>query len=413
MKEVLNNLLLLSTFVLFANTFAMAQNPNCPDNSEVLNLTSLATEDGAIASINAATLTVGSELLQVFNTYNGGTTADEEAINDDHLTGCTGLKLGVQDATNGAITNITTTYLFSGLVDNVCFQLIDIDRNDEIIINAGNSVTTYSFDAGDANFTLLDQSGNSCIDYIGNNTFSSSCVPPEVNQNNTTRTAMQICFTKPVNQIELTFYDKGETGGGSYTVCDLSTCITALPIELVSFYTQENSCQAGLSWRTNTESNFSHFDIQKSTNGVNYITIATMDSEGNNVTGAEYIFTDNQLAANNYYRLKMVDNDGLFAYSDVSTVTTDCASGVSISNVFPNPVGNANPSIRFTSSINEAAAKLMIMDALSRTVAQQDIEITEGTNLINLDIADLNGGTYYIFLTGNHWQTGVVKFVKQ
>lgn len=414
MKKVLNNLFLLSTFVLCASTLTVAQNPNCPDNSEVLDLTPLATEDGAVAAINAAGLTLGGELLQVSNVYNGGATADEDAINDDQLTGCTGLKLGVQGATNGVVTNMTTTYTLSAPVDNVCFRLIDIDRNDEIIINASNGGTVCSFDAaGDATFTLLDQSGNSCIDYMGSNTFSSNCIPPEPNINDTTRGAMEICFNKPIDQLELTFYDKGATDGGSYTLCDLSTCITALPIELVYFSAQENNCQAHLSWGTLTESNFSHFEIQKSSNAMDYITIGTMGSEGDNITGADYTFTDDQLTATKYYRLKMVDNDGLVAYSDAIPVTTECASGVSISNVFPNPVGNANPSMHFTSSIHDVDATLMIMDGLSRVVTQENIEITGGMNIINLNTSDLNSGIYYLFLKGDQWQTSVVKFVKR
>jgi len=413
--KIFYNLLLLSILVLFSTTFALAQNPNCPDVSEVLDLTSLATESGAIAAMNGAGLTLGGELLQVANTYNGGATADENAINDDHLTGCTGLKLGIDNATDGANTNMTTTYTLTGSVSDVCFRIIDIDHNDEIVINGSLNGTVHSFDAGQATFTLLDQSGNSCIDYINNNTFSSNCIPPEPNINDTTRGAMDICFTAPIDQLELTFYDKGTTTGDAYTLCDMSTCaaVTDLPIELAEFSVTENDCQANLYWRTVTEPNFSHFDIEKSTNGMDYTAIASIDSKGNQAIGAEYNFIDNQLAANNYYRLKMVDSDGLTEYSNIETITTNCASGVSISDVFPNPVRNMTSSVRFTSSINETEAKMVIIDALSRVVTQQTIEVIEGMNLINLDLSTLNSGTYYLFLEGDNWQTRVVKFVKQ
>jgi len=410
--KIFNNLLLLSALVLASATFTLAQNPNCPDNSEVLDLTPIATESGAVAAMNAAGLTLGGELLQVTNVYNGGATPDEDAINDDHLTGCTGLKLGVSNSIDGVNTNMTTTYALTGAVSDICFRIIDIDRNDEMIINASNGGVACSFDAGDATFMLLDQSGNSCIDYIGNNVFSSNCTL-EANQNDTIRTAMEICFTKPIDQIEVTFYDKGTTVGGSYTLCDLSTCITALPIELAYFVVAEDNCQAELSWGTNTETNFSYFEVQKSTNGMDYTTIATIGSEGSEAVGAEYSFTDNQLAANNYYKLKMFDNDGLVSNSNIETVTTDCASGVSISDVYPNPVRNTTSSVRFTATINDADAEMVIMDVLSRIVTQQPIKVTEGMNIINLDASGLNGGTYYLFLQGDNWQTGVVRFVKQ
>lgn len=411
--KIFDHLLLLSTLVLFSATFALAQNPNCPDNSEVLDLIPLTTDDGAVAAMNAAGLVLGNELLQVTNVYNGGATADEDAINDDHLAGCTGLKLGIDNSTDGVNTNMTTTYTLTGSVSDICFKVIDIDRNDELIINASNGGVACSFDAGDATFTLLDQSGNSCIDYISNNTFSSNCIPDEPNQNNTTRAAMEICFTKPIDQLELTFYDKGTTTGGSYTLCDLSTCVIALPIELAYFIVAEDNCQADLSWGTNTETNFSHFELQKSTNGMDYATIATIYSEGSQAIGGDYSFADSQLADDNYYRLKIVDNDGLSSYSDSEIVTTDCASGFSISDVYPNPVRNMTSSVRFTSSINDVDAKMVVMDALSRLVAHQAIEVIEGMNIINLDTSGLTTGTYYLFLEGNNWQTGVVRFVKQ
>jgi len=410
--KIFYTLLLLSTLVLFSATFVLAQNPNCPDESEVLDLSPLATESGAVAAMNAAGLTLGGELLQITNAYNGGTSPDEDAINDDHLTGCTGLKLGVLGSTNGVNTNMTTTYTLSGAVSDVCFRIIDIDRNDEMIINASNGGVACSFDAGDATSTLLDQSGNSCIDYIGSNTFSSNCTL-EQNQNDTIRTAMEICFAKPIDQIELIFYDKGTTVGGSYTLCDLSTCITALPIELAGFAVTEDNCQAELAWTTLTESNFSRFEVQKSTNGMDYTSIATIDSKGSEAVGADYSFTDNQLAANNYYRLKMIDNDGLVNYSDAAPLITDCASGVSISDVYPNPVRNSTSSVRFTAAINDADAEMIVMDALSRIVTQQPIEVIEGMNIITLDASGLNNGTYYLFLQGNNWQTGIVRFVRQ
>lgn len=411
--KLLKNFLLLLTLVLCSTTFAFAQNPNCPDASEVLDLGAVAVGgDGAVAAMNAAGLTVGGELLQVTNVYSGGASQDEDEINDNHLTGCTGLKLGVTGSTDGINTSMTTTYNLSGSVDNICFRIIDIDRNDEIVINASNGGTACSFDGGDATFTLLDQSGNSCIDYLGANTFTSNCVT-EPNQNDTTRGAMEICFDKPIDQLELTFYDKGISTGGSYTLCDFSTCVTALPIELGAFSVTENACEADLSWRTITESNFSHFEVQKSTNGMDYATIATIDAKGGEALGAEYVFTDIQLAANNYYMLKMIDNDGLVNFSDMKTITSDCASGVSISNVYPNPIRNTSSSIRFTSTINDTNAKMMVMDALSRIVSQREVEVREGMNIINLDASGLNNGTYYLYLLGDNWQTGVVKFVKQ
>jgi len=382
MKKSFNSLFVVCTLLLLPTTFSFAQvNPNCPNGVEVLDFSPLDGSTDAIADINAAGLTLAGELLTMTNVFNGGTIGDEDTVNDDHFGGCIGPKLGVTGSLDSVNTNMTTTYNFSGPLDDFCFRLIDLDTNDEIQVNGCLNGVPYTLTPADFSFPY---SGPDllCASYIGGNTFTSLCVPPEQNINNSLRGAVNICFPGPIDKIEFIFYDKGVTDGGSYTVCDMGVCLDPLPLELAGFY-------------------FSHFEIEKSSNGSDYATIARVDGKGSEISGAEYAFTDNQLTKNNYYRLRMFDNDGFVTVSYVRTVRANCANGVSISDVYPNPVRTANSKIRFTSTVNDDNA------------SQQEVEVKEGTNIIDLEAGNLHAGTYYLLLTGDNWKTGTVRFVKQ
>lgn len=413
MKKNSNSLLVVCILLLLPTTFSFAQvNPDCPSGVEVLDFSPLDGSTDAIVDINAAGLTLAGEVLTMTNVFNGGATGDEDTVNDDHLGGCIGPKLGITGSTDSVNTNMTTTYNFSGPLDDFCFKLVDLDRNDEIQVNGCLNGVPYTLTPADFSFPYVGPDPL-CPDYLGGNTFTSLCIPPEPSINDTSRGAVDICFPGPIDKIEFIFYDKGTTTGGSYTVCDMGVCLEPLPLELAGFSANEANCQVGLNWRTITETNFSHFELEKSSNGSDYATIARVDGKGSEIAGAEYTFTDNQLTKNNYYRLRMFDNDGFVTVSYVRTVRANCANGVSISDVYPNPVRTANSKIRFTSTVNDDNATVVVMDLLSRIVSQQEVDVKEGTNIIDLEAGNLHAGTYYLLLAGDNWKTGTVRFVKQ
>lgn len=413
MKNYFNSLLVVCTLLLVSTTFSYAQvNPDCPNGVELLDFSPLNGSIDAVADINAASLTIAGEVLTVTNVFNGGATGDEDTVNDDHLLGCIGPKLGVTGSTDSINTNMTTTYTFSGPLDDFCFKLVDLDRNDEIQVNGCLNGMPYTLTPADFSFPYTGPDPL-CPSYIGGNTFTSLCVPPELSINDTQRGAVDICFPGPIDKIEFIFYDKGITTGGSYTVCDMGVCLEALPIELGGFSAAEERCEVTLNWRTVTETNFSHFELEKSSDGSNYVNIGKIEGKGGEIAGAEYTFIDDQLTKDNYYRLRMFDNDGFVTVSDIRTVRANCASGVSISHVYPNPVTTATSKIRFTSTVNDDQASIMIMDVLSRVVSEQTLEVNEGTNIIDLEMSNLDAGTYYLMLIGENWKTGTVKFVKQ
>lgn len=109
---------------------------------------------------------------------------------------------------------------------------------------------------------------------------------------------------------------------------------SVLPVTLISFDAQKHENAVKLSWKTSSETNSDFFEIQRSRNGKEWQPLGRVTSAGESKGQVSYDFTDgNPVEGNNYYRLKMVDRDGTFAFSQVRKVSW-AGGGLA---VFPNP----------------------------------------------------------------------------
>ncbi len=185
-----------------------------------------------------------------------------------------------------------------------------------------------------------------------------------------------------------------------------------LPIELSYFKGTEEDCEVILRWGTASEVNVSHFEIEKSTDGLTFSMINRLEPLGGEGIATDYTYTDTQISAVNYYRLKVVDLDGSTEYSDILTIQANCALGVFISDVFPNPVVNQLVSVRFNSIFDHQAARVVVTDMLGRKMMEMPITVFDGSNLITIDPSGLPAATYVLIIEGNDWRSSAMRFVK-
>ncbi len=111
------------------------------------------------------------------------------------------------------------------------------------------------------------------------------------------------------------------------------------PIDLAEFTVKSDDHKtAHLSWTSLTESNSSHYEIQRKTNNENFVHVGTVATAGESLEEINYTYEDDisRVSGNYvYYRLKMVDKDGSYEYSEVRSLKLEMRdSGVSIT---PNP----------------------------------------------------------------------------
>ncbi len=108
-----------------------------------------------------------------------------------------------------------------------------------------------------------------------------------------------------------------------------------LPVELYAFYGQESDNRVMLFWQTASERNNKGFEVQKTKAGTDWQTIGFVKGKGTTNEFNEYTFQDrNPYSGINYYRLKQLDHDGKYGFSEVISVLLKKGKDIRI---FPNP----------------------------------------------------------------------------
>lgn len=218
-----------------------------------------------------------------------------------------------------------------------------------------------------------------------------------------------IVFNAAANRWEVSF---SATGSGGFYV---HTGNFVLPVTLTRFKGEQVGNVHKLSWTTATETNSKGFELQRSTDGSNFTSlgfIATKAPGGNSSTSLDYGFNDlNPVAGNNYYRLKQLDKDGNYSYSNVVVLHLNIPA-ISLSRLYPNPA--ASQLILEVVSPRNEKVTILVTDLTGKPVLQQKADVTAGNNLPQLNVRSLAAGTYMVRLVcANGCETATLRFVKQ
>lgn len=185
-----------------------------------------------------------------------------------------------------------------------------------------------------------------------------------------------------------------------------------IPVELISFNAEQYEGGVKLSWITATELNNQGFDIERKTGNV-WEKVGFVEGNGTTTEAHYYTFTDNTnsfIGINKvYYRLKQMDFDGSFEFSDIVEVTINLPNIYNLSQNYPNPF---NPVTNIEVSIPESGfINLGIFDILGNKVATVvNKELTVGSYNFKFDGAELSSGIYYYKLTTKNY-TAIKKMI--
>jgi hypothetical protein len=151
----------------------------------------------------------------------------------------------------------------------------------------------------------------------------------------------------------------------------------ALPVKLISFTAERyQESQSQLNWSTASEINNDHFDIERSPDGTQWEKIGEVKGNGNSNATIDYSFIDdNPLSGANYYRLKQVDADGKFEYSEIASLTLDVNSETpKWISVYPTLLSSPEISISTSLAIENQAINIAVFDLSGKRVFAQDIQ---------------------------------------
>lgn len=190
----------------------------------------------------------------------------------------------------------------------------------------------------------------------------------------------------------------------------------ALPVEMLYFEGNAKGCNNELNWATASEENNSHFIVEYSKDGREFEQLGKVEGAGNSAKVVEYAYTHRNIAdAQNYYRLKQVDFDGAYEYSDIVFIKSDCENlAAGNINVYPNPsVGLVKAEITNESGVDKTV-EIKVTDALGRVLSQKNVFIQTGLNIEEVDLYAYPNGMYMISIieNGTKVQTYPVRLAK-
>ncbi len=176
-----------------------------------------------------------------------------------------------------------------------------------------------------------------------------------------------------------------------------NTGITALPIELVSFEAKLNSRKVDLTWVTESELNNDYFTIEKTKNGVDFETVATLNGAGTTTSISNYFTIDeNPYMGLSYYRLSQTDFDGHTQHFPLKSVSLENNFQNSFS-IFPNPTKQGtNLNISLTVNENQST-ELIFTDMVGKKCFSYPVELTKGENSVTVILPkEISTGIYMI-----------------
>ena len=182
--------------------------------------------------------------------------------------------------------------------------------------------------------------------------------------------------------------------------------INPLPVTFVAFTGRQEGNTIVLDWATASENDNNYFEIERSIDGVNYVTIGYVDGAGNSSSLLGYQFTDNAPEQGQlYYRLSQVDFDGNREYADKVVAVLYTGSEIENLTIVPNPTDGL---FKVRASGSMAGGRIELLSQAGQMVRIVNVDSFDAT----IDISDLPSGIYILrFVTDTKvLQQKVVKY---
>lgn len=182
-----------------------------------------------------------------------------------------------------------------------------------------------------------------------------------------------------------------DTGGANTT-----PAVGSLAVEIAEMKARAWNRSVKLSWITKSEVNNAGFEIERSENGIDFRSVAWVDGHGTTYEQQEYFYDDKDLREGQtyHYRLKQIDFDGKFEFSDIVTATIQ-SKKVSVGEFFPNPSLNGAVSLEFNSQ-SESDWSITVYDVSGKEQLLLNRIIPADSEKQNFDFSIVGKGTFFV-----------------
>ncbi len=208
----------------------------------------------------------------------------------------------------------------------------------------------------------------------------------------------QVCFESTASFAPVDYYVYVDGHASNTGDFDFTVNTMVLPLDLVEWTGSSTKDGNKLSWTTMNEINTSHFSIEKLYEGNTWRSIGTVEANGISHEALHYSFIDSNPGDTDFYRLKSIDLDESYTYSDnISVSRTIHTEDVK---VFPNPFSD-----ELTVQLDLLSAQdisFSVHDITGKFISEKHIQAREGANNMNLNLEDQQAGIYVLSIQLNN-----------
>lgn len=157
--------------------------------------------------------------------------------------------------------------------------------------------------------------------------------------------------------------------------------VVTLPVKFISFTLSYSSGVVLVQWSTAEEVNALKYEVQRSVNGLNWITAGTVSASGNSTSTLNYTFNDHYTISNKvYYRIKEIDFSGQYTYTAIKQLKNDASSNIDIKIYSPS---QSIAVVEFPSQLNEEVS-IRIISFSGQVISEKVINRPIGQYLMNI-----------------------------
>lgn len=383
-----------------------------------------------------AVLTMGNAILEIddlfeitaIGTLNAGTSSLRTNLLRSTVSGLSFYEVRLVNNGDDVFADIDTEIDANGLIFE---QLLLLGGTGENVVHGSHTFNgTLQFDiTTNVAFFTFDAASTQTLGTNGSLLSTGQAGKPAIIQ--TSISGQTANFFKLAGSVCLEFANIYDivTGGGAifgtvnssvlglslgWILSELANCGLFLPVECVDFTAAINTDQSvGLVWTTAQEVNNSGFEVQRSTDGRRFETIAWVPGAGTTTEAQKYNYTDQRAAGlgDLYYRLLQIDFDGTNAYAcDILSVSLRSATNAPMV-LYPNPAGELIQVRWFGNKTGTVLIRLF--DQSGRLVLDREWNGLEGSNQQELPLAELARGIYELQLVNTNGRTESARIVKQ
>ncbi len=181
----------------------------------------------------------------------------------------------------------------------------------------------------------------------------------------------------------------------NYSLAQQST----LPVTLTGFTASNKNCVLNVNWTTAQELNVDRYEVEVSKDGNTFVKASTVPAQSRTSYGSNIAITDAIKANNLYLRLKCIDIDGSFKYSNIIQVSGMCGTkSMPVIIGYPNPLqkGMSYINIGARDGVFSGQYDLMLSDISGKVYTQKTVTLSNATSF-RFDVPQaLSTGKYFI-----------------